>query len=223
MAKIMFTGIIEELGIITNITAVSSGIKLIVKAREVLSDVKLGDSISINGACQTVIAFNDSSFEVEVSSETLNVTTFKNLKSGDVVNLERAMRLGDRLGGHMVSGHVDGTGTLLNIKSDGIAQIYTFSAPENVARYIIYKGSICINGISLTISNTKNNGIEFSVTVIPHTLKNTNLYNLPVGSIVNLESDLIAKYIEKFLLSRDHNEHKESKITYDFLSNHGFM
>lgn len=218
----MFTGIIEETGRITRIDPATNGIKLVVGAKLVLEDVKLGDSISINGACQTVIWFDSNSFAAEVSSETLDVTTFKDFKPGKKVNLERALKLSDRLGGHIVSGHVDSVGELIEIKPDGISKIYTFKAPPEISRYLIYKGSITIDGISLTVSNLRDNDSLFSIAVIPHTFENTALLSLKCGDKVNLESDIIGKYIEKLLKNGDNKSTNPSKISYEFLSQHGF-
>lgn len=218
----MFTGIVEETGRITRIDPVTSGIRLTVDAKIVLEEVKLGDSISINGVCQTVIDFSISNFTVEVSSETLKVTTFNSINAGDTVNLERALKFCDRLGGHLVNGHVDSVGELVNTKDDGITKILSFKASPEVAKYLVYKGSICINGISLTVSDLKENGRHFSVAVIPHTLANTNLLQLRIGQKVNLEADIIAKYVEKLLLNKAYNNTDKSTITYDFLLEHGF-
>jgi riboflavin synthase len=219
----MFTGIIEETGKIVSIEKANQGITLTISAYKVLQEVKKGDSISISGACQTVTGLTSSTFSVFVSSETLNITTLKHFKPGLAVNLERAMKLSDRLGGHIVSGHIDGTGEVIDIKQQGHTTIYTFKAPENIAKYIIYKGSICIDGISLTISNINDNGRIFSVAIIPHTLNHTTLIALKSGDMVNLESDLIARYIEKFLFNRENNTDKSSKITFEYLAKHGFM
>ncbi|MEW5819445.1 MAG: riboflavin synthase [Cyanobacteriota bacterium] len=218
----MFTGIIEEIGKINKIEPVTNGIKLTVIANIVLQGLKLGDSISINGACQTVISFSDSYFTVEVSPETLNVTTFKYLKLGDNVNLERALKLSDRLGGHLVNGHVDSVGELIDIKNDGFSKIISFKAPEEVAKYLVYKGSVCIDGISLTIADLKLNGKEFSVAVIPHTLQNTTLLSKKSGQKVNLEVDIIAKYVEKLLKNSNNEYSSASNITYNYLIEHGF-
>lgn len=217
----MFTGIIEEVGKITNIKPLKNGVALVIQAKKVLEDVSLGDSIAINGACQTVVSFNNNSFEVEVSAETLTVTTFKQLSLGNHVNLERALSLNARLGGHLVSGHVDGVGIVQSVISSGDFWTFTVAAPENIAKYIIYKGSICINGISLTVSDSKNNGETFSVAVIPHTISNTTLLTLKEGDLVNLESDLIAKYIEKLMVNQITTV-KKPDISMDFLQKHGF-
>lgn len=218
----MFTGIIEEIGYIKRITPAPRGIKLTVKAHTILDDIKLGDSIAINGACQTVIEFDNESFTVDVSSETIDITTFKNFNQGTRVNLERALKLSDRLGGHIVSGHVDGIGEFISKKEKGDTTILSFKVPENISRYLIYKGSITIDGISLTISNLENNDSIFSVAIIPHTLSNTTLLSIKIGDTVNLESDLLAKYIEKLLKNNTQEVTNKSNITYEFLAEHGF-
>lgn len=215
----MFTGIIEELGHVKAVKSSPQGLQITIAAKEVLQGTKVGDSIAINGACQTVVNITNFLFDVEVSQETINITTLKSLKIADKVNLERAMKLSDRLGGHMVSGHIDGIGLLRNIKDEGFSKVLTFSAPERVSRYIIYKGSIAIDGISLTISDIQSDGTLFSVSIIPHTQTNTTLSEMKIGQKVNLESDLIAKYVEKFSTSK----HTKSGITNEFLSSHGFL
>lgn len=219
----MFTGIIEETGRITRIDLAANGIKLVIEAQVVLENVKLGDSISVNGACQTVVWFDSKTFAVEVSSETLDVTTFKDYKPGKMVNLERALKLNDRLGGHIVSGHVDSEGELIDIKPDGLSKVYSFKAPPEISKYLIHKGSICIDGVSLTVYNLRENDSVFSVAVIPHTFDNTTLLLLKCGDKVNLESDIIGKYIEKLLKSSNNQTSKKSNISYDFLSQHGFV
>lgn len=218
----MFTGIIEEVGTVTKVNNVSSGMEVTIATEIILHDVKLGDSISINGACQTVISFSNKEFTVYMSDETIKITTFNNIKVNDKVNLERALKLSDRLGGHLVSGHIDSTAKLYEIRENGASTILTFSVPETIFKYIVYKGSVCINGISLTVSNINELGKLFSVTVIPHTLKNTNLHQLKPGVNVNLETDLLAKYIEKLLLKDKTSSNKISNVTYEFLSEHGF-
>lgn len=214
----MFTGIVEEIGIIQNIKKVDNGAVITVKASTVLDGVKLGDSISINGACQTVVSFDNSSFIVETAKETLNLTNLNELKSCEKVNLERAMAANSRFGGHIVSGHVEGMGSFLKKTTDGLATIFYFDAPKNIEKYMIYKGSICVNGISLTIASLEKN--VFSISVIPQTIKETNLSELKVGDKVNLEPDVIAKYIEKFFVK---NDNKKTGITLDYLQQNGFM
>lgn len=213
----MFTGIVEEIGIVKNIQKTVNGAVITVECKKVLEDVKLGDSIAIDGVCQTVISFNSSEFTVEVSPETINITTLGNLTYGKNVNLERAMPLNGRFGGHMVMGHVDGTGTFLKKEKQGISEVYYFQVPLEVSKYLVHKGSVCINGVSLTIASLSEN--IFTIAVIPHTLDNTNLKTLKPNDSVNLESDVIAKYVEKFLLKADNTS---ETITLDYLKEHGF-
>lgn len=199
----MFTGIVEETGKVRSF----DGKKLVIECRRVLEDTKIGDSIAIDGCCQTVVDMTADSFSADVSSETLSVTTFKTFKTGQVVNLERALTPSTRIGGHFVQGHVDGTAEYLGNM--------TFKVPENLDKYIVYKGSITINGVSLTVA--KNTGSTFSVAVIPHTLENTNLKYLKSGDFVNIETDILGRYVEKFLYSQNNN------ITENFLRENGFM
>jgi len=214
----MFTGLIEETGIILSVSKKSQGAVISVGCKKILDDLKLGDSVSVDGACQTVVGFNANSFEVEAAKETMDLTTFSEFKTGRKVNLERAMPATGRFGGHFVSGHIDGTGNFLRKENQGIADVYYFEAPESVSKYIVYKGSICINGISLTVATLQDN--IFSVSVIPATLKETNLPNLSSTDKVNLESDILAKYVEKFVSV---NANNNSKITMNYLGEHGFL
>ena len=193
----MFTGIIEELGIIKAIRSQSGGMRLSVSGRVVFDDMKTGDSIAVNGACLTVVEFNSSVFSADVSRETVDKTTIGKLRVGDKVNLERPMRLSDRLGGHIIAGHVDGVGVIRGITNKGDAAIFTFEAPKEVTKYLIYKGSVAIDGISLTVNEVLGN--RLSVTIIPHTAKMTTLGFKKIGDTVNLEADMIGKYVEKFL------------------------
>jgi riboflavin synthase len=191
----MFTGLVETLGAITSLTHTGSGIRLSLKP---ISDyaVQLGDSISINGVCLTVTKHNgDVSFDV--SPETMKSTNLGELQVGDRVNLERALRLSDRLGGHIVSGHVDNVGRIISRKPDGEYTFYTFESPAEILKYVVKKGSIAIDGISLTVNDLDNR--SFSVAIIPHTLTATNLGGKNIGDKVNLEVDIIGKYVEKLL------------------------
>ena len=197
----MFTGIVEETGFIKSF----DGHKLIVECSKVLENTQIGDSIAINGCCQTVVAMNATSFSADVSAETLKIT--KGFKTGEYVNLERALLPQTRMGGHIVQGHIDGTGKYLGDM--------TFEVPKELDKYIVYKGSITVNGVSLTVSKNKNN--TFSVAIIPHTLENTNLKYLKIGDLVNIETDILGRYVEKFLSTKNNN------ITEDFLKENGFM
>ena len=213
----MFTGLIEETGTVKDFKRTSDGATLVIECEKITDDIKVGASVAINGACHTVTAFTTKSITVQTSNETLNVSNFSNLKTGDIVNLERAMTLSSRLDGHLVSGHIDGTAVFLEKKSDGFSDKFFFELQENLRKYVIYKGSITINGISLTVASLDNT--VFSVEIIPHTIQNTNLANIKPKDLVNIETDLIAKYVENFSCVRDNT----TKITKDFLEENGFL
>ena len=214
----MFTGIIEEIGTVRDFRLTSENAEVTIECSKVLEETKIGDSIAINGVCQTVVGLTDNTFTVEISKETLNVTNFTDLKSGAKVNLERALTLNERIGGHIVSGHVDGIASFVSSeKNSNNFYDMEFDVTNETSRYIVRKGSITINGISLTVVNVGENKIK--VAVIPHTYENTNLKLLKNGDKVNVETDVFAKYIEKFLL----NERTTSVITQDFLKENGFM
>jgi riboflavin synthase len=190
----MFTGIIQATGKITSITPSGDDVKLQIEVGELdMSDVKTGDSIAVNGVCLTAIKFDASSFEAHVSKETLNCTV--GLDSPKIINLEKALQLSDRLGGHLVSGHVDGVGQVVRFESVGDCWLLMVRAPHSISRYIAIKGSIAIDGVSLTVNNIEKD--VFSMNLIPHTLEKTSLQYLGVGSRVNLEVDLIARYVER--------------------------
>ncbi len=213
----MFTGIIEELGKVKSFTHHSKGAVIQIECQKVLSDAKIGDSISINGCCQTIVRFDNCSFTADVSDETLNVTNFNKLKSGDNVNLERAITPSTRMGGHIVQGHIDCTGKFL--KSEKLSDFYnlTFEIPYNKTKYIVQKGSIAINGVSLTVADIERNIVK--IAVIPHTYANTVLNCLKPDDIVNIETDIIGKYIEKFLLV----DNNINTINEEFLKENGFV
>ncbi len=213
----MFTGLIEEQGKIRNIKISKQGMELTIECKLVLSDVKYGVSICVNGACQTVEEFGSDYIKVFASNETLRVTCFNRLKTGDFVNLERALTLNKRLDGHIVSGHIDTIGEFLNYKNDGFSKEFFFKIPKEFSKYVIYKGSIAINGVSLTVASVKDN--IFSVELIPATLREVNLSLLKSGDKVNIETDLFAKYVEKILNSKDNT----SKVSYGFLVENGFV
>jgi riboflavin synthase len=196
----MFTGIVEELGTITAVTPHASGARLQVSAVVVLEDIHVGDSITHNGCCLTVVEVLSDGYVVDAVEETLRVTALGALKPGDRVNLERSVRLADRLGGHLVQGHVDGVGTLVDrqTQADG-SLVLRFEAPPDVLRYVVYKGSIAVDGVSLTVAGL--DATSFSVAIIPHTQTVTTLGFRRVGEQVNLETDIIARYIERLLPS----------------------
>ncbi|MEI6091579.1 MAG: riboflavin synthase [bacterium] len=193
----MFTGLIEEIGSVKKVKSIGGGIRIQVSASKIMDDLKIDDSVSINGACQTVVSLTDNSFEAEAVEETLLKTTLGKLKTGDMVNLERAALPSSRLGGHFVQGHIDCIGELAKIDKLQTAVNLWFSFPKEFSELIVPTGSICINGVSLTSARVENN--QFMVAIIPHTYKSTNLIDLNVGGKVNLEFDIIGKYVVKML------------------------
>lgn len=190
----MFTGIVTAVGDIAAVAPTAGGVRLRVNAPTLgLGDGQIGESIAVNGVCLTAVTINAAGFEADVSQETLRCTA--GFALGARVNLERALRLADRLGGHWVSGHVDGVGTVVSVAPAGDNRVFWFEAPPEVARYVAIKGSIAINGVSLTVNDVKD--MRFSVNIIPHTLAATNLGALTVGARVNLEADTVARYVER--------------------------
>ncbi len=197
----MFTGIIQGVGSLAARQPRGGDVRLVVQAGNLpFDDVQLGESIAVNGVCLTVVDFDTSGFAADASNETLGLTTLGGLAPGDALNLERAMRPDDRLGGHLVSGHVDGVGRVAAITPDARAQRWRFEAPAGVLRYVAKKGSICVDGVSLTVNEVDDAGFE--VALIPHTVDNTRFAHTGVGDPVNLEVDLIARYVERLLQAR---------------------
>ncbi|GAB1594533.1 riboflavin synthase [Lysobacter claricitrinus] len=194
----MFTGIIEGVGAIAAVEPRGGDVRLRIGTGTLAFDeVRLGESIAVNGVCLTVVAFDASSFEADASTETLSLTTLGRLAVDSPVNLERAMRPSDRLGGHLVSGHVDGVGAVVSVHEDARAQRWRFSAPRALLRYIAKKGSICVDGVSLTVNEVDDDGFE--VALVPHTVAHTAFSSTNVGDAVNLEIDLVARYVERLL------------------------
>ena len=218
----MFTGIVEEIGSIKGISKGANSAVLTLSAKKVLEDVNLGDSIAVNGVCLTVISYRQDEFTVDVMHETMDRSSLSSLKAGSKVNLERAMMANGRFGGHIVSGHIDGTGKILSVKKDDTAIWYQISADKKILKYIIEKGSITIDGISLTVARVTDR--DFSVSIIPHTLENTILAYKSEGHIVNLENDCIAKYVEKLMNfgNLDSKQENKHEITREFLLKNGF-
>ena len=215
----MFTGRIEEVGTVKRIQRSGSSSFIEIQAKKVLEDVHLGDSIAVNGVCLTVTHFGGGMFRADVMNETLSRSSLGSLASGSPVNLERAMAAEGRFGGHIVSGHIDGTGTISDIRNDGIAVWYTVSAPPELLRYIVEKGSVAIDGISLTVAKVTDT--SFSVSIIPHTAAETILGTKKTGDTVNLENDIIGKYVEKLMKPADSEAQKQG-LTMDFLAKNGF-
>lgn len=219
----MFTGIIEEKGRIVSIRRGVRSSVLQIAGQRIFEDLKLGDSVAVNGVCLTVTGMAKGSFTADVMSETLSRSSLGELKVNSAVNLERAMAADGRFGGHIVSGHIDGTGVISKIERDDNAVWYTIRASEKLMRYIVEKGSIAIDGISLTVAGASRE--EFRVSVIPHTMRETILEMKKVGSIVNLENDVVGKYIERFLSWPAKEEKPKatgSGITMEFLAKAGF-
>ncbi|MBS0156004.1 MAG: riboflavin synthase [Nitrospira sp.] len=217
----MFTGIVEEMGAITVMNKSLSGAKLTILASTVMSDLKIGDSVSVNGICLTVVSRNERDFSVEVSPETLSVTTLGGFAVGMPVNLERAMKLNERIGGHLVAGHVDGVGVIRSRQQDANAIVFTIGVPPEILRYCVTKGSITVDGISLTINAVTEQG--FSVAIIPHTAKVTILGLKQVNDTVNLESDLIGKYVERLLQERGQLAKPTISIDTEYLQKRGLI
>ncbi|MBL0387609.1 riboflavin synthase [Tumebacillus sp. ITR2] len=219
----MFTGLVEEVGTVAEIRPSGHAIHLKIKSTKVLDGVALGDSIAVNGICLTVTAFDKSSFTVDVVPETMRRTTLHELSANSPVNLERAMQMGGRFGGHIVSGHIDGVGRLVSLQEEDIAKVVRFSAPPNVLRYVVEKGSITIDGVSLTVMDVDSE--SFRISVIPHTWMITVLRHRRVGSTVNLEVDIIGKYVERLLgphLPGANSQSESTRLSLDFLRNNGF-
>ena len=214
----MFTGIVEELGKVKQVVSGSAWGQIEIAGQKVLEGTKLGDSIAVNGVCLTVTNLRSGSFTADVMAETMRRSNLGSLKKGDQVNLERAMAADGRFGGHMVSGHIDGTGVISQMKQEGNAVWVTVDTSEELMRLIVEKGSIAIDGISLTVA--KEMPGAFQVSIIPHTGEETTLLKKKTGAVVNLENDMIGKYVEK--LMRKEPEGGGSSLTLDFLKQHGF-
>ncbi len=210
---LLFTGIAEETGTIRKITDTGGGRVLHIKADKVLEDSNPGDSICVDGVCLTATEFGSDYFLADVSEETLRYTILGSRHAGDKVNLERALRVGDRLGGHIVAGHVDGVGTVKRIEKDGDSYLYTFSCDDHIKDLIVKKGSVTLNGISLTVAEVSPD--DFSIEVIPHTREVTDIGLLHAGDKVNLENDMIGKYVEHFLAKKNESH----GLTYEMLEN----
>jgi riboflavin synthase len=217
----VFTGLIEELGVLQQTIRGAGSAWLKIKAQQIIKDMQQGDSIAVNGACLTVTKAEKDSFTADVMAETLARTNLGQLAPGDRVNLERAVRLGDRLGGHLVSGHIDGAGTIKSQKKYDIAVVFDITAPVEVMRYIIKKGSVAVDGISLTVVDF--NAHSFQVSIIPHTAQVTTLGWKGPGDTVNLETDIIGKYVERFLTGRQATEEEKKGLSMTYLAEHGFL
>lgn len=213
----MFTGIVADIGKLKALTPGRAGVRAELSTGLDVADFALGESVAVNGVCLTVDALGSASFMADVSPETLKRSNLGELRPGSEVNLERALRPVDRLGGHFVLGHVDGVGTVHSRKREGEFEVIAFNAPREVARYLVSKGSVAVDGVSLTVASVS--GELFTVAVIPHTLGRTTLAGRKAGDRVNLEADILGKYIEK--LSR--GERPEGGLTFETLARNGFL
>jgi len=216
--EVMFTGIVEDKGKVSRIEHRGKEKRLILELPPHLTELQLGDSININGVCLTIVQKNEQGIELDLSLETLQKTALNELKEGDQVNLERALRLTDRLGGHIVTGHVDGIGEIIEKREERDFLQLGIRIPESVSRYVVQKGSIAIDGISLTVNEIQEG--EIRMTLIPYTIEKTTLKQKRVGDRVNLEADILGKYVEKFL---DRGDKKPGQVDLSFLKEHGFI
>lgn len=216
----MFTGIIEEVGIIDQIKQSGDAIRMTIRSEKLLSDVNLGDSIAVNGVCLTVTSFDQKRFTVDLMPETVKGTSLRQLNRGSSVNLERAMAAGGRFGGHFVSGHVDGIGEIRRKERDNNAVYYEINVNESIRKYILMKGSIAVDGTSLTVFGVTDD--SFTISIIPHTIEETIIGQKGPGDIVNIECDMLGKYIEQFIEQRYSKQEKKSSLTASFLEEHGF-
>ena len=216
----MFTGIIEETGTLCEIKKGGMSAQIRIRCQKILEGTKLGDSISVNGICLTVTSLGTDSFTADVMAETIRRSSLSEISVPGIVNLERAMAANGRFGGHIVSGHIDGTGKITDIRQEENAVWYTIQADSALLRYIVEKGSVAIDGISLTVATVGEQ--DFQVSVIPHTRKETVLAEKAVGGIVNIECDVLGKYVEKLLLGKEEEKH-QSRISESFLMEHGFL
>ena len=217
----MFTGIIEEVGTLSSIRHGSNSSVLTIHASKVLEGTQIGDSIAVNGTCLTVTRISGNSFDADVMAETLRRTNLGDLTPGSPLNLERALALNSRLGGHIVSGHIDGTGIISSFKKEDVATIVTIETSSNLLRYMLVKGSIAIDGVSLTITDVTES--TFSVSLLPHTGQKTILLMKKVGDTLNLETDVIGKYVEKLLGIKKPTKQEESTLNMNFLLENGFL
>jgi len=221
----LFSGIVEEVGRIIGTSDSADGRRMKIAAKTILGDVKLGDSISVSGVCLTVTQFTADNFSVDASFETLRRSKLGQLKNGDKVNMERALKFSDRLGGHIVSGHVDAIAKVAAIRKEGFSWIIEFSCPASLEQFFIEKGSVSIDGISLTVASLKptvGEHFNFTIAAIPHTLDVTTLASLSPGDDVNIEADLIGKYVARWMQSVNPKNLNKEGLSQQFLAEHGY-
>ncbi|MCF8000855.1 MAG: riboflavin synthase [Halanaerobiales bacterium] len=217
----MFTGIVQEVGTLKRKVKTSDKYKLVIKAEDFLDDVSIGDSIAVNGVCLTVVKINSNSFTVDVMPETVKSTNIEEVHNGTPLNLEKSLQPYNFMGGHIVSGHVDGTGMVKSIKKQKNSRLIDLKVSEEVSKYIVDKGSIALNGISLTIAEIKDDSI--TVSIIPETWNSTNFKYLKTGDKLNIEVDIVGKYVNKLMNKKQEEKEKKKKITKDLLRENGFI
>jgi riboflavin synthase len=221
----MFSGLVEEIGTVQGLTDTADGRRLRIGARQILEGLKIGDSISVSGCCLTATAIGETYFETECTRQTLRVTRLGSLQSGHKVNLERALRLSDRLGGHLVTGHVDSLGKVTEIHQDGFSKVISFELDYQFAPLFVDKGSVAVDGISLTVASIAPSGSSsfwFKVALIPHTMAVTTMSELKVGDTVNIETDLVAKYVARLVDPALQKNLKNAGLSLSFLTEHGY-
>lgn len=215
----MFTGLIEDVGLFLRLERSQGDTRAVIQTALPMDEIKLGDSIAVNGVCLTVVRFGNGQFVADVSPESLDRTNLGDLKAGQAVNLERALRLSDRLGGHIVSGHVDAVGEIVGRTTDQNAVRFTVRIPENLMRYVVEKGSVAVDGISLTVNKVEGN--TFDLALIPHSLGQTTMEGAVVGTSVNIETDILGRYVERLLGGRP-AEKSAGSLSLDLLARNGF-
>ncbi len=220
----MFTGLIKEVGSVASVTTNAEGKRLRINSKKLISEIGIDDSVSVNGACQTAVEVGPDYFDVQAVHVTLEKTTLGELRPGSIVNLELAMQLSDRLGGHLVQGHVNGVTTLKKVVNQGDNYVLTLELNPDHSRYIVKEGSVCLNGISLTVSDVDREEMTFCVSIIPHTWENTVLHSIKIGQKMNIEVDILAKYVENLLRHRSEEEKSQvkKKINKKWLEEQGY-
>ncbi len=217
----MFTGIVQEVGTLKRKVKTSDKYKLVIEVEDFLDEVSIGDSIAVNGVCLTVVKFNSNTFTVDVMPETVKSTNIDDVYNGAPLNLEKSLQPYNFMGGHIVSGHVDGTGKIQSIKKENNSRLLNIKISEEITQYIVDKGSIALNGISLTIAELKDNSI--TVSIIPETWNSTNFQSLKTGDKLNIEVDIVGKYVDKLMNKKEEEKEKKEKITKDLLRENGFI
>lgn len=223
----LFSGLVEEVGTVVATSDSAGGRRLSIRAPVVAADCKLGDSIAVDGCCLTAVDFSPGCFSVEATAQTLRLTGLSRLNRGDAVNLERALKLSDRLGGHLVTGHVDGIGCVVSVREEGFSRLMSISVPDELSPFFVERGSVAVNGVSLTVAGlarggTGSEGLVFTVALIPHTMAVTTIGSLAAGAMVNIETDLVAKYLWRWAAPSIDEKINNRGLSLSFLKEHGY-